>query len=433
MRAWQCRPRGHAKTADLAISCTWAILFAPRAIKGIAAAGDKEQAKLLRDGVETLVRCNPWMAPMLDVQGHAVINRRTGSRLDILSSDVATSFGQLADFIVCDEVTHWPEGRGEQLWVSLLSTAAKRDRCLLLCGLNAGFLEHFAGKLHERIRTDARWHFSNLDGPQASWITAERLAEQESLLPPISFRRLWLNEFSSGSGDAIDASDIEHALAEGIQPMAKAMSGMAFFGAIDLATSRDVCSVVVIGRQGRGLLRLAQVKAWKPPKGSKLSLQMVQNQVLELHRLFRPHFYYDRWQCELMAEQLRALGVRMTPVQFSGRDAQAMASETVAAFSERRIQLYRDEALLADLRSLRIVESPSGWRLTAPRTASGHADRGVGLAMAILASKRHPGYPGSQHPGYAPCQAIAGFGGYSVSESSGFPAPVRSSPGFRSI
>src|SRR5712692_7097454 len=35
-RLWSERPRGHAKTSDLAIMTTWALLFAPRPVIGIA-------------------------------------------------------------------------------------------------------------------------------------------------------------------------------------------------------------------------------------------------------------------------------------------------------------------------------------------------------------------------------------------------------------
>src|SRR5207237_6249036 len=81
-RAWQERPRGHSKTADLAVMTAWALAFALRPIRGIAAAADKDQAALLRDGIATLVRLNPSL-DVLDVQRDCVLNRETGAQLDI--------------------------------------------------------------------------------------------------------------------------------------------------------------------------------------------------------------------------------------------------------------------------------------------------------------------------------------------------------------
>src|SRR5262249_27082188 len=110
-RLWSERPRGHAKTSDLGIMATWALLFAPRPVVGIAAAGDRDQAALLRASMQTLARLNPWIGSILEIQTWKIVNPKTGAALDILSSDVATSFGQLPDFIIADEITHWPEGK----------------------------------------------------------------------------------------------------------------------------------------------------------------------------------------------------------------------------------------------------------------------------------------------------------------------------------
>ena len=103
------------------------------------------------------------------------MNSHTGSELRIISSDAPSSYGILCDFIVCDEVVHWAR---RDLWDSLLSTAGKRSRCVLVVITNAGFRESWQFKLRESIRDDAAWYFSRLDGPTASWITDEALDEQ---------------------------------------------------------------------------------------------------------------------------------------------------------------------------------------------------------------------------------------------------------------
>ena len=129
------RPRGHSKTSDLAVMVTWALAFAPRMVRGVAAAADRDQSRLLRDAILRLVRLNPWLGPVLDVQAYVVRNVADGhpgrdSQLEIISSDAGSSFGLLVDFIVCDEVTNW-EGDGD-LWHSLISAVAKRPSCLIV-------------------------------------------------------------------------------------------------------------------------------------------------------------------------------------------------------------------------------------------------------------------------------------------------------------
>ena len=92
----------------------------------------------------TIVRLNPWLGGILDVQKNLVVNIAAGhpgegGRLDIFTSDVASSWGILPDLIIADELCHW-EGDGS-LWHSIISSAAKRKNCLLCVISNAGFID----------------------------------------------------------------------------------------------------------------------------------------------------------------------------------------------------------------------------------------------------------------------------------------------------
>jgi phage FluMu gp28-like protein len=80
--------------------------------------------------------------------------------------------------------------------------------------------------------------------------------------------------------------------------------------------------------------------------------------------------------------------VRLELVPFAGKSLMEMASNLLEVFNNHAIDLFRHEELLADLRKLRVKETPAGWRLDAPRTAAGHADLATALSLAILASKR---------------------------------------------
>ncbi len=184
------------------MNLAWALAFASRPVSGVAAAADRDQAAILRNAVGTLCRLNPWLDDLLDVQAFRVVNRKTNSELNIISSDTASSYGLLVDFIVCDELTHWAGTRGEQLWISLLSAAAKKEHCVLSVIANAGFRQHFSYGVYEAVRDDPAWYVHCLRGPVASWITDKMLDEQRRLLPEQAYSRLWLNQFAEGSGDS---------------------------------------------------------------------------------------------------------------------------------------------------------------------------------------------------------------------------------------
>lgn len=198
-RLWLERTRGSSKTTDVAVMALWPLAFSERKVDGIVAAGDKDQAGLLRAAIKRLLEANPWLKQLIEVNDWKVKNPATDSQLEIISSDAATSYGALVDFAVVDEVSHWTEGRGQELWVSILSTAAKKPDCLLIGITNAGWVDTWQWELREKIRSDPAWYFHALEGP-APWIRVEQLAEQERLLPPKEYRRLWLNQWVSSAG-----------------------------------------------------------------------------------------------------------------------------------------------------------------------------------------------------------------------------------------
>ncbi len=176
-RAYVERPRGASKTTDLAVIAVWALAFATRPIRGYCFAADRDQAALLKDAMDTIVRLNPWIGEILDVQKTLVVNKAEGhpakgAKLEIFTSDVASSYGILPDIIIADELVHWV-GDGS-LWHSIISSAAKRSHCLLAVITNAGFIDSWQWQVREAARTDDAWIFSRLDG-QASWMTEARL------------------------------------------------------------------------------------------------------------------------------------------------------------------------------------------------------------------------------------------------------------------
>lgn len=427
-RAWYERPRGHSKTTDIAVQVLWGLAFAPHQVSGVVAAVDRQQARLLRNGIDKLVRMNSWLASVIDIQRSLIRNVRTASELEVISSDAPASYGRTPSFVVCDELCHWGS---RDLWDSLVSASAKRRDCVLVVISNAGFSESWQWDVRETIRLDAGWYFNALDGPKASWITQDRLDQQRRLLPDPVFRRLWLNEWSSGSGDALQADDIDAAITQ-TGPMSPAR-GWRFVAGLDLGVSRDHSALAVVGRHGgyreerppeqkprsnlsaalldlgfvqppndndsdpeyiqhpaTHRLRLANIASWKPPRKGKIDLQAVENAVLSAYQRYAlDGVCYDPHQAAFMAQRLRRAGVRMIEVPFTGNNLQDMASELLEQFNSRNIDLYPEQTLLQELRTLRIVERAYGFRLEAPRSAEGHGDRATAFALAVLGARRY--------------------------------------------
>lgn len=400
-RGWLERGRGHSKTGDLAVMVSWTLFASRRPLSGIGAAGDQEQARLLRDAIGRLCYYNPWLAAVLEVQNYRVINSHTGSSLDIITSDAPTSYGLTPDFIIADEVVHWKK---RDLWDSLLSSAAKRSNCMFVVITNAGIAleDEWQWQTREIVRTDTNWYFSRLDGPIASWITKDRLAEQERLLPGVAFQRLWMNQWTSGGGDALRPEEIAAAFIDDLQPATSAVPGFQYVAGLDAGVSRDASALCVLGirrsHYGHGQIRLAHTQVWRPTKGQKVNLADVENALLDAHERFNlKTINYDPWELRYLASRLQAGGVgridhnRYTGLPLiecpaTGQVLQRVASSVLEAFNDRRLELYHNDDLRRDLTRLRVEERSYGFRLVSPRDMFGHGDLGTAFSLAVLAA-----------------------------------------------
>jgi phage terminase large subunit-like protein len=400
-RGWLERGRGHSKSSDVMVSATWALFASRRQLSGVVCAVDRDQAALDRDHVGRLVSLNPWLSKVIDVQQWRILNRHTGSAMEIMASDVASSYGLLVDFAVCDEVSLWPK---RDLFDSILSSAAKRSTCLLLCIGNAGFQDSWVWNLREAIRADDRWHFSRLEGPVASWITAENLAEQRKLLPSVAFDRLWLNIWVSAGGDALSEAVITRAFDAAVRPQTRAVAAFDYVAGVDLGVSRDASAVCVLGvrrsHQGHGRIQLAATKVWRPRKGAKVDLQAVEDALADLHATFNfCQLNFDPWQMTHMASRLqsgnfgrmvkgsdRKPRLPMVEIPPVGANLQRIATSLIESFNDYRVALYPDEGLERDLRRLRVEERPYGFRLVSPHDELGHGDLGTAFSLALLAA-----------------------------------------------
>lgn len=433
MRHYLERSRGHSKTTDIAVACAWALAFATRPIRGFAYAADRDQAALLKQAMETLVRLNPWLGDILAVENNRVVNTAAkhpgkGGTLVIETSDVASSYGILPDLIVADELTHW-EGDGS-LWHSLISSAAKRKHCLVFVIANAGFAETWPWAVREVARTDPAWHFSRLDGPMASWLTESRLAEQRRMLPPTAFARLWLNTWSAAGGDALTPEDVHAAFDPTLRPMTGGdrLTGLLgptwrFVAGVDLGLVRDASAVVVLAIPSgpgheRDRIRLAHHRLWRPPgDGRKVNLTEIEQHILKLDEEYRLEAVgFDPWQAEHLAQRVETIWEHrarssysvskhrkafMREVPPTAANLREQATLTIESFQDHRFALYDCPPLRTDLLKLRAEEMSYGIRLTSPRDGEGHGDTFSAFALALLVG----------HELSAKKPAVAGTGG----------------------
>ncbi len=407
-RAWIERPRGHAKTSDMAIEIAWILRFANRPLNGIVAAADQDQAALIRDAFERLVQLNAWMFKPLTLLKHRIENHETGSRLKVISSDVNSSWGMLPDFVICDELCHWPK---PDLWYSLLSSAAKRPHCVLAVLTNAGIGQGWQWTVRESARKNAQqknpmWAFSTLEGPHAPWITEKHLAEQRSLLPPPVFERLWLNRWQHSDGEFVTLAEAEACRDKSLKPQTQGQPNRQYYAAIDYAEKRDLTVGVVLHREkvGEDSFRLVvdrmDVTAPKPEAPTPVS--WVGDWIESISAKFqRVQFILDEWQL-LGVIQAFEKKVKLHRFEFAaGKGNHELALTLHRLIRQQQVAWYpqcgqrtdtpnRDD-LETELASLLFRQSPSGrCRIDHRQDGNFHDDRSFALGAACWQALKQP-------------------------------------------
>lgn len=389
LRAYLERGRGHSKTTDTAFLVIWLMVFSPRRLFGVVAAADRDQARLILDSIAAIIAATPWLAEILQVQAWRVINKATGSVLDVLSSDVASSYGITPDFIVCDELTHWKDSSGEALWHSLFSSAMKRRHCLLIIISNAGVGMGVAWQWHirELFRQNPNAYFHSLDGVQGKRFldNPALLEELCSGLPPLVRDRLIFNLWTTGFSDALPEECLDAALSlDG--PLLARDPQEKYIAGLDLGLSKHHSSLVIIGKKGTSY-RLALCQDWRPPRGGRVSIDEIEQAIVAAHQRYGlTRIACDPWNAGQLVERLRKQGLPIVEQPQSGANLVKQCKTLLEAFTSHSIRLYDHPSLTTDLRTLRVEEKQYGCRLVSDAGAGGHGDRASALSIALAAA-----------------------------------------------
>ncbi len=203
------RARGGAKTQDLAgVAVALLLADAPPGSRSYALAADADQGALLLDALSGFVRRTPGLAGLVKLDRHRVTVVESGASLQVLSADVASSWGLSPWLVIIDEVAQWAETRGpRELWTSIVSAVPKVEGARLAVLTTAGDPSHWSAKVLDHARRSDAWYVHEEPGP-LPWRSEDDLAEQRALLTESSFARLHLNRLDVRGGSADDGGGV---------------------------------------------------------------------------------------------------------------------------------------------------------------------------------------------------------------------------------
>lgn len=381
-RYWWERTKGASKDTDIGATLLWLLAFTRRPLLAQGGAADRDQAGEILKAARAYLRVNPWLAQRVTIQAWRIVCDGTDSTCEILTADAASSHGSRPDVLVLNELSHIGS---EDFAQTLFDNLTKMPNGLGIVATNAGCAGTWQHGWRETARQSPRWCFHRMGTP-APWLDPADIEEARIRNSFTRFARLWQGVWATGGGDAIDASDIEASFTlDGPELLADQNSW--YIGGLDLGLRRDHSAFVVLAvRAGSGRVRLAWCQSWIPGPDALVNTTEVIQAIAAASRRYKLAVVkYDPFAADLIAGELRKAGIRMVPQHFAGNGLDAMARSVLEAFRGRFIDLYRDEDLARDLRSLCISEGKSGfgYRLTAPRGEHGHADRAIALSIAL--------------------------------------------------
>jgi len=201
-----------------------------------------------------------------------------------------------------------------------------------------------------------------------------------------------LGRWVHSSGDsAIDPDLIEDSVCQ-TEGMTGLEESWSFYGGCDLSTSKNLTTIVVLGQNQEGTLRLADVVSWKPSKHSKIDFTAVEEELVRLHDQFRfVKLFIDDHEAQGIAQRLHGQAMPVEIIRSTGSNLPEMAGIVLERFRLGLMELFAHEGLLRDLHELKLQDKGSFIRLASPQSAKhGHGDYASSFILAALAAHRHP-------------------------------------------
>lgn len=409
---WRMRSRGYSKSTDMASDILWTLAFSKRRLTGFVAAGDKDQARFIWDQISQLMFDNPWLNDLIKQQQNKVYGRTTDSMIEFISSDGATSFGATPDFVIMDELTHYPDTtKGRLFFDACLSSYFKTydQGGVLSVGCNAGYGRSFHWNLHETARTSDDWYYSAPPGA-SPWYSEQMLeSARKTLTSESEFQRLFCNQWMDSGSDYISLAEAEACIDPKLAPKKDSDQDVfAYVASLDYAEKKDRTVGVVAHRVGDKVIvdRMDVVQPTDFPDGVT-PVKWCEDWLKEVYTSFgtgrdhygRPrqlHVVLDKHQLLWLLQKWEYTVDNMViyPFDFkSGNGNYELSVMLRNAILHKTVLWYpncgavstdtgkRDD-LCTELAALTVIERTGGkWRLD--HNTGGHDDRAFALGAVV--------------------------------------------------
>lgn len=253
-------------------------------------------------------------------------------------------------------------------------------------------------------RNDAAGLLAMIDQGERSWrmpwMTKQYMDKIRGSERTNTFRRLWLNEWTSNESEFIPGDAWSQCYDPELRPLSSDPQDFrqVVFGA-DASTTRDLTALVGVHyNEDAARAEAVYTHVWKPQvsdlRGGKATIDLggLRDEILRLARAGKVlAVYYDPFQLHSIAVDLQKAGVNM--IELPQTNARTEADQALYdAIIAKSLAHYGDPILTQHINNAVAIETARGYRLAKERT-SRKIDAAVALSMAHYGSLREAAAP----------------------------------------
>ena len=382
-------PRGHDKSSLEGRLVSWLLLYSRRPITAYILAADKDQGKLIVKAMREEAELNPWVNDSLAFTATGCTGP-CGS-VEVLPADVGGANGLRGNLYIFDEVTNWDKPKAKDLWRTVMSGTAKVNPTVVGVLSNAGYIGSWQEKVLRPLARSRRWHYHEAPGPQATWMSADAIAElRTQLASQAEGRRLYDNQWINAAEelDYLTRDEIAACFDDtrSYQPVGD-VRVRKYFVSIDYGPKRDRTVCLVMHREGQ-LAVVDRMDVWTTPcDPSEVSAWC--KGVMKGFSV--REWVIDPYQLGFLIEQLRRDRCNVHEyLSRGGAGNYAIAQHLRGFIASGNLRLYPGCGynLVDELANLVVKKMSYGFRID--HSSSGHDDQAVALGMALVRSMEYP-------------------------------------------
>jgi hypothetical protein len=417
--------RRAGKTSMGALVAVWDACLRPELARRVRArerryavcvAVNVAQARLFVAAARSIVEASPLLAGLVADAGDDAIEFSTGCTIAAFPCTSRGARGWPISTLLLDEFAHHVDGEGnsaaESVWRALTPSCAQfgREARIIVASTPWGAEGAFAELWHRAAAgeiPDAVAHHAT--SAEANPTLDPDFLRGEFERDPHTFEGEYEARFVASGGAYLDVRRLAEAVVD--RDELGPRDGTGWVLGLDLGFASDPTGVVLVARDPATpeRLRVGLVRKWQPQKARSFEeRRAIEDSLLadvaEIAHHFNAPVVADQHLAPQVRDFLSRRGVHAETLSLSAETKSLAFSELRSRIYSGSIELPDHAELLAELRALRAQFRAGRASVVTPRTARGHSDLSVALALGVWKHDRHgvrPGSPDGAHFGAA--------------------------------